>query len=41
MVAASSVFVILMFTSIPVLYDWFNVEVSRASPLWTIGGSSR
>jgi 4-hydroxybenzoate polyprenyltransferase len=41
MVAASSVFVILMFTSIPALYDWFNVDVSRTSPLWTIGSSSR
>jgi 4-hydroxybenzoate polyprenyltransferase len=37
MVTASVVFVILMFTSIPVLYDWFNVDVSRTSPLWTIG----
>jgi 4-hydroxybenzoate polyprenyltransferase len=40
LVAASLVFVILMFTSIPVMYDWFNVDISRTSPLWTIGSSS-
>jgi 4-hydroxybenzoate polyprenyltransferase len=31
------VFVALMFTSIPGLYDLFNVEAQRAEPLWTIG----
>jgi decaprenyl-phosphate phosphoribosyltransferase len=35
------VFVALMFTSIPVLYHWFNVEPSQANPLWTLGGSAR
>jgi decaprenyl-phosphate phosphoribosyltransferase len=32
-----ALFVLLMFTRVPVLYDWFNVEPSRASPLWTLG----
>jgi 4-hydroxybenzoate polyprenyltransferase len=32
-----AVFVILMFTSIPALYDWFNISPSTVSPLWTIG----
>jgi decaprenyl-phosphate phosphoribosyltransferase len=30
-------FVTLMFTHIPVLYDWFNVEPSAATPLWRLG----
>ena len=30
-------FVALMFTSIPVLYTIFNVESTRAHPLWTLG----
>jgi decaprenyl-phosphate phosphoribosyltransferase len=30
-------FVLLMFTSIPPLYAWFNVESSQTSPLWTLG----
>jgi 4-hydroxybenzoate polyprenyltransferase len=38
MIATSVVFVVLMFTSIPALYDWFNVDVSRTSPLWTLDG---
>jgi len=33
-----TVFVLLMFTSIPPLYDLFNVEQARTSPLWTVGG---
>jgi decaprenyl-phosphate phosphoribosyltransferase len=32
------VFVVLMFTSIPGMYEWFNVEPSGATPLWTLGG---
>ena len=32
-----TVFVILMFTSIPALYDWFNISPSTVAPLWTIG----
>jgi 4-hydroxybenzoate polyprenyltransferase len=31
------VFVALMFTHIPVLYDLFNVEPSGTRPLWTLG----
>jgi hypothetical protein len=38
LVVSLVVFVVLMFTSIPALYAWFNVEPSQASPLWTIGG---
>jgi hypothetical protein len=30
-------FIVLMFTSIPAMYDLFNVEPSGARPLWTIG----
>ena len=33
-----ALFVLLMFTRVPVLYQWFNVEPSRTSPLWTLGG---
>jgi decaprenyl-phosphate phosphoribosyltransferase len=39
LLACLVVFVALMFTSIPVLYEWFNVDPSRASPLWTLGRS--
>jgi len=31
------VFVLLMFTRVPVLYQWFNVESAGTSPLWTVG----
>ena len=31
------VFVALMFTSVPVMYDLFNVPESRTEPLWRIG----
>jgi decaprenyl-phosphate phosphoribosyltransferase len=37
MIAATVVFVVLMFTSIPPLYDIFNVEPARMQPLWTLG----
>jgi 4-hydroxybenzoate polyprenyltransferase len=30
-------FVLLMFTSMPWLYRWFNVEPATITPLWTIG----
>jgi decaprenyl-phosphate phosphoribosyltransferase len=33
-------FVVLMFTSFPWLYDLLNVEPSRAEPLWTIGSQT-
>jgi decaprenyl-phosphate phosphoribosyltransferase len=41
MVAATALFVALMFTSIPTLYEWFNVDGSRMNPLWTIGNTLR
>ena len=31
------VFVVLMFTSMPALYEWFNVEPAGVKPLWTLG----
>jgi decaprenyl-phosphate phosphoribosyltransferase len=37
MVSCSLVFVLLMLTSIPALYDAFNVEPASTLPLWTIG----
>jgi len=37
LVICFATFVLLMFTEIPALYDWFNVEPSAASPLWRVG----
>lgn len=37
MCGCAVLFVLLMFTSIPSLYDVFNVEPTRAEPLWTVG----
>ena len=37
MIVSSIIFVLLMFTSIPVLYDAFNVENANIQPLWTLG----
>jgi 4-hydroxybenzoate polyprenyltransferase len=37
MVVCTLVFVALMYTSIPALYEMFNVETVRVEPLWTIG----
>jgi len=37
MVLSTIVFVLLMFTSIPSLYEVFNVEPSSMQPLWTLG----
>jgi 4-hydroxybenzoate polyprenyltransferase len=37
MVLCLVLFVVLMFTSIPAMYDLFNVEPSGTSPLWTLG----
>jgi 4-hydroxybenzoate polyprenyltransferase len=31
-------FVVLMFTSIPVMYDIFNVESAKTDPLWKVSG---
>jgi len=39
MVVTAVVFVLLMFTSIPTLYTWFNVEPATTAPLWMLGGS--
>lgn len=38
MLLTTLVFILLMFTSIPVLYDLFNVEPAQMEPLWTLGG---
>jgi hypothetical protein len=38
MVLTSVIFVLLMFTSIPRLYDIFNVDQARTQPLWILGG---
>ncbi len=40
LVLSFGLFVFLMFTSIPALYSWFNVEQSKAQPLWVIGNNS-
>jgi hypothetical protein len=40
MVVATVLFVVLMFTEIPALYTWFNVEPSTTTPLWTLGGGA-
>jgi 4-hydroxybenzoate polyprenyltransferase len=37
LVVCLGVFLLLMFTSIPAMYDLFNVRPSGASPLWTLG----
>jgi 4-hydroxybenzoate polyprenyltransferase len=39
MVLFMALFVLLMFTNIPVLYDLFNIGASPLSPLWTFGSS--
>jgi len=40
LVVCFAVFVLLMFTRIPVLYTLFNVEAAGTTPLWTIGGAT-
>jgi hypothetical protein len=37
MTLSVALFVLLMFTNIPVLYDLFNIESSPLAPLWTLG----
>jgi hypothetical protein len=37
LIASFVVFLALMFTEIPILYDWFNVQPSANSPLWRLG----
>ena len=39
MLAAAVLCVLLMFTSIPGLYDMFNVAQNRTQPRWTVGGA--
>ena len=39
--ACLAAFVLLMFTSIPPIYDWFRVEPAHIAPLWTIGAEPR
>ena len=39
--ACLAAFVLLMFTSIPALYQWFRVEPANITPLWTIGPGLR
>jgi 4-hydroxybenzoate polyprenyltransferase len=36
MIASVTLFILLMFTHIPVLYNLFNVELSKTNPLWTL-----
>jgi decaprenyl-phosphate phosphoribosyltransferase len=40
LVVSFAIFVLLMFTRIPVLYEWFKVEQSQTSPLWILGKGS-
>ena len=37
LIGCFAVFVLLMFTRVPVLYEWFNVEPAGTNPLWTVG----
>ncbi len=37
MTLSAALFVVLMFTHISVLYDWFNIEPSHIHPLWMLG----
>jgi len=37
LVVCFAIFVLLMFTRVPVLYQWFNVEPAGTRPLWTVG----
>jgi hypothetical protein len=36
MCGCALLFVLLMFTSIPALYEWFNVDPMNAQPLWVV-----
>jgi len=37
MMLSTALFVLLMFTHVPVLYDLFNIEPSKIHPLWMLG----
>jgi 4-hydroxybenzoate polyprenyltransferase len=41
MLVSVAIFIALMFMQVPILYDWFNVEPSGATPLWTIGSGAQ
>jgi decaprenyl-phosphate phosphoribosyltransferase len=41
MLLTTVLFVVLMFTHIPTMYEWFNVKEARTSPLWTLGARAR
>jgi decaprenyl-phosphate phosphoribosyltransferase len=41
MLVSVAIFIALMFMQVPILYDWFNVEPSGATPLWTIGSRAQ
>jgi hypothetical protein len=40
-ILCSVLFVLLMFTHVPVLYEVFNIAPADVSPLWTIGGETK
>ena len=37
LIVCTVMFIVLMFTSIPRMYELFNVEPSGMKPLWTLG----
>ena len=37
MMLSAALFVVLMFTHIPALYDVFNIEAAKLNPLWRLG----
>jgi decaprenyl-phosphate phosphoribosyltransferase len=41
LIVCTVMFIVLMFTSIPAMYDLFNVEPSGMRPLWTLGDSRK
>jgi 4-hydroxybenzoate polyprenyltransferase len=40
-ILSSVLFIVFMFTHVPVLYDLFNIEPASVNPLWTIGTITR
>jgi 4-hydroxybenzoate polyprenyltransferase len=41
LIVCTATFIVLMFTSIPKMYELFNVEPSGMTPLWTLGESRK
>jgi hypothetical protein len=41
LIVCTVAFIVLMFTSIPAMYELFNVEPSGMTPLWTLGEPRR